>query len=203
MEPDFMRRGNVDKPFTAAPEQSLFPWIGGLFIVLALLYVSYRVLDVPSPEVTTKPAPASQSSTTQTEMPVSASRPLDRPPVVLPDPQTVTKCTIGGKTIYSDAPCPQGATAERVTTHAERNLISGLTSEQMAAADRIRPPAALPATVPQSDKPVPTNASECRALDEHIKYLDALARQPLDAQTQDWIKAKRKADRDRQFAIRC
>lgn len=203
MEPDFMRRGNVDKPFTAAPEQSLFPWIGGLFIVLALLYVSYRVLDVPSREVTANPAPASQTVPTQPKMPLSASRPLDRPAVVPPNPETVTKCTIGGKTIYGDAPCPYGATSERVTTHAERNLISGLTSEQMAAADRLRPPAPLATKVAQSENPLPNNASECKALDEHIKHLDAMARQPLDAQTQDWIKARRKADRDRQFAIRC
>lgn len=203
MEPDFMRRGNSDKPFTAAPEQSLFHWIGGFFIVLALLYVGYRVLDVPSREVPTNPAPTNQTVLTHPKIPLPASRPLEHPAAVPRGPQTVTKCTIGGKTIYGDAPCPQGATAERVNTDTDRNLISGLTSEQMAAADRIQPPAPLPAIVAQSDNPVPTNASECRALDEHIKHLDALARQPLDAQTQDWIKARRKADRDRQFAIRC
>ncbi|WP_066271259.1 hypothetical protein [Hydrogenophaga palleronii] len=46
-------------------------------------------------------------------------------------------------------------------------------------------------------------AEECRALNERIAYLDALARQPKTARTQDWIRAERKKTRDRQFALRC
>lgn len=44
---------------------------------------------------------------------------------------------------------------------------------------------------------------ECRDLDAHIANLDAFARQPLDAPSQDRIRERRMVARDRQFALRC
>ena len=44
---------------------------------------------------------------------------------------------------------------------------------------------------------------ECKALEARITSLDAMARQPQSAQTQDWIAGKRKEARDRQFRLRC
>jgi len=49
----------------------------------------------------------------------------------------------------------------------------------------------------------PSNAAECQALNETIARLDAMARQPQSAQTQDWIRNERKKARDRQFQIQC
>lgn len=45
-------------------------------------------------------------------------------------------------------------------------------------------------------------ASECANLSRQIDYYDAPARQPNSAYTQDWIRERRKALRDRQFAVR-
>lgn len=45
--------------------------------------------------------------------------------------------------------------------------------------------------------------AECKALDERVTQLDAMARQPQSGQMQDWIRGERKTARDRQFALRC
>jgi hypothetical protein len=47
------------------------------------------------------------------------------------------------------------------------------------------------------------NATACAALDEHIKQLDAMARQPQGPQMQDWIRQQRQEARTRQVALRC
>jgi hypothetical protein len=51
--------------------------------------------------------------------------------------------------------------------------------------------------------PQAVRRGECKALDARITHLDAMARQPQSAQTQDWIRSQRKEARDRQFALRC
>jgi hypothetical protein len=45
--------------------------------------------------------------------------------------------------------------------------------------------------------------AECKALDAQITQYDAQARQPQTGQMQDWITARKRAARDRQFQIRC
>jgi hypothetical protein len=40
-------------------------------------------------------------------------------------------------------------------------------------------------------------------LEEEITRIDQRARQPLPAQEQDWLAAKRKKARDEQFRLRC
>jgi len=51
--------------------------------------------------------------------------------------------------------------------------------------------------------PAVKNKAECAALDARVEQLDAMARQPQSAQTQDWIRGRREDTRSRQFAIRC
>lgn len=46
-------------------------------------------------------------------------------------------------------------------------------------------------------------ASECGDLNRQINDYDALARQPHSTDVQDWIRERRKAVRERQFAQRC
>lgn len=47
------------------------------------------------------------------------------------------------------------------------------------------------------------NTTVCAALDQHIAYLDAVARQPQSAQTQDRIAAEKAEARSQQFRLRC
>lgn len=63
-------------------------------------------------------------------------------------------------------------------------------------------PLAQPTFNQQVDPNVAKKA-ECAAIDSRVEQLDAMARQPQSAATQDWIRSERKAARDRQFRLRC
>ena len=210
MDPDFMKRGNADRPFSPAQEQPLLQWIATVLVLLALAYAGYRVWAfssgraVPpksppaasvSPESSpSRPAPSPQKSTQpQQTAPMAAA----------PSARVVTKCVVNGKTIYSDTACPQGAAGTQVVTKADHNLMNGLTPAQIAAADRIQPAAPSLSVIAQSGNTTSDKASECAFIDAEIKRLDALARQSLSGQTQDAITRERKELRDRQFRIRC
>jgi hypothetical protein len=134
-------------------------------------------------------------------------RPAERP--AYPAPQAgsvvVTKCVAKDKTSYSEGACPPGSIASAVAIDPRVNLIE---------APRV------PVTTPAVEAPVaaqPSNSvrvsqgndahfdrkAECQGLNAYIEKLDAWARQPQSAQTQDWIRDERKKARDRQFGIRC
>lgn len=205
MDPDFMKRDSADRPFGHAPEQPLMRWIATVLVLLALVYAGYRVWEfsrdrASQPKtkqvapVTRQPAPQPQESAQQ--QPPAAATPA-------PGTRIVTKCVVNGKTLYSDNACPQGVIGKQVVTKTDHNLMTSLTAAQIAASDRIQPIApSISAAAPTGGSPS-SNATECKALDDHIKYLDAMARQPQSGQMQDWIKDQRKRDRDRQFALHC
>jgi hypothetical protein len=60
-----------------------------------------------------------------------------------------------------------------------------------------------PAAPVGAESAAAASGAECRALDARVAQLDAMARAPQSAQTQDWLREQRRAARDRQFAIRC
>jgi len=199
---DFLRGENRERPFTPPPEQSLLRWLIALLILLALAYAGNRIFQQLShdpPAAVIKPAAVARS-------PATAQAPLQIPSPSITEPKAgspvVTKCLSNGRTTYSDGSCPAGAKTSQVITKENLNLM-----------DSIRIPMAPPATelpvksaaITQS-KPNPDYAAmkaECAAWDERIKYLDAMARQPLDGTTQDWIRGERKNARDRQARIPC
>jgi hypothetical protein len=88
-----------------------------------------------------------------------------------------------------------------------------VTRENLNLMNAARIPDASPTAEPAAQPTVTTQSkpnfdyaamkAECAALDERIKYLDAMARQPLDGQTQDSIRGERKKLRDRQARIPC
>lgn len=59
--------------------------------------------------------------------------------------------------------------------------------------------------VPVANRPTggKANASECRALDERVNWLDNLGRIGGGGYTMDWIREERRKARDRQFRIGC
>ncbi|WP_294255454.1 hypothetical protein [uncultured Comamonas sp.] len=59
--------------------------------------------------------------------------------------------------------------------------------------------------VPVATRPTggKANASECRALDERVNWLDNLGRIGGGGYTMDWIREERRKARDRQFRIGC
>lgn len=111
-----------------------------------------------------------------------------------------------GGTFWSQAPCSHhGAQIDRMAS-----VPPGLPfDEQVKIAEQRRQalmgtleapsaPAAIQVTTTTS-----SNKAECERLDTYINQLDAMARQPQSAQTQDGIRMERKKARDRQFEIRC
>lgn len=60
-----------------------------------------------------------------------------------------------------------------------------------------------PAPAPAPESPHVQKKQLCDYLDEQIKWIDAMARQPQSGRKQDWLSARRKEARDEQFRIRC
>lgn len=123
--------------------------------------------------------------------------------------------THGGATFWSSAHCRQhDALIDRI-----ESVPDGLPfDQQVALAEQSRAAAArlyqAPATSPHGTSTHSTTtttttvngqgkAQECKALEAHITQLDAQARQPQTAQTQDWLRSQKQKARDRQFQWRC
>ena len=112
-----------------------------------------------------------------------------------------------GGTFWSNAHCgTQKATIERIVSVPDNMPFDQqvqLGNQAASEAARLAAPPVPP--VPQTIQRGTTSPSteECKALDERVRYLDALARQPQSASTQDWITGERKAARDKQFQLRC
>ena len=119
--------------------------------------------------------------------------------------QQVIKCTAGGKTTYSDTPCPIGALATAVQiTQAPPVPPQPVRSAplQTEVLDNWPQQPIVIVRAPTADLSA-SRQLECKALDEEIKRLDSWARQPHSGQTQDLIRDNRKKVRDRQFEIHC
>lgn len=77
-----------------------------------------------------------------------------------------------------------------------------LGNQDAAEGARLAAPPPRPAVqVHQSSGQTSQNA--CAALEAEIKQLDDLARRPQSGPTQDSIRVRRQAARDRQFSLRC
>lgn len=147
------------------------------------------------PHVAGVPGPTSDSS-------LQAGAALQGMP---PGGSGIIKCTVNGKTIYSDQECPDGAKTHQVTLHDTAGVISPKKEtllhqpSQRVAAENTQfiPPQSL------ADAPPQTIQAECAYLILHIEQLDSMARQAQSGQMQDWIRQERRNARDRQAAIQC
>ena len=121
---------------------------------------------------------------------------------------TLYRCkAFSGAVTWSAARCdPNKALIERMVS-----VPQGLSlQQQIRAAERSSAPVQTASAAAGAPTPPRAEATgealrqrECRYLDEHIRQLDAWARQPLSAQEQDRVREQRKAARDRQFALHC
>ncbi|WP_151633388.1 hypothetical protein [Noviherbaspirillum aerium] len=124
-----------------------------------------------------------------------------RPPVA----HGIRKCIVSGKTVYSDTECPAGAKIEDVVLHDSGGIMSPpkadllvlMAQRKAAEAQNAGQQNVLTVGAPRSA------SEECILLDQHIQYLDAKARQPQSAVTQNWIRQERSKTRDRQVALNC
>ena len=78
--------------------------------------------------------------------------------------------------------------------------------QQVALAEQRRqalaPPQSISTAGGQANTASP-DRSLCEALDARVNQLDAMARQPQSAGTQDWIRQERQKTRDEQFRLHC
>ncbi len=222
---DYMqgRRPRHDGPFRPPPSAGgtpvlhiiLFWLVVGLVLWIAANWFlthqrATRRLAAPPPAAQSQAAvkaPAPQAALpTENRYPANTQPSRQNYPAA--SNQQVVKCTAGGKTMYSDAPCPVGALATAVQiTQAPPVPLQPLSSAP--------PPTQTPANWPQPpvvivQAPQPPMVDStvvrqlgCKALDDEIKRLDSWARQPNSGQTQDLIRDKRKRVLDRQFEIHC
>lgn len=200
MDHDFLKGENRERPFTPPPDQPLLRWLATVLTLLALVYAGYRVVEW----LNYRPQTGVTKPVIEAPNPATGQSPKQTPPDTTSEKGTrlITKCLSNGKTAYSDGGCAAGAEASQVVIKDNHNLIDAVRIPK--AAQETQPPtqlAAIPESTLSSDRAA-TNA-KCAALDERVKYLDAMARQPLDGQTQDWIRSERKMTRDTQARIPC
>lgn len=123
----------------------------------------------------------------------------------LPPTREIYLCKgYGGGMFWSSAICStQRATIDRIV-----NVPRSLSWDaQVAIAEGKKQEAEQLYVAPQSiittAEPVRSNVDECAALEQRVRQLDAMARQPQSPQIQDWIRQQRQDTRSRQAALRC
>ena len=209
MDRDYMQERNRQRPFSPPPER--FGVLSKILIFVGVLFLLYMAadwklnhrapgkIDNPSPaEVGTAKRPAAAS--TPSFQPSTPETSHSNVPQATGNTRSVTKCVVNGKTSYGDSECARGAVASHVTTRTDHNLMEAI---RPVAPTRQETTTVHETVVTQSTTSAGGNKSECGLLDQQIKNLDSLARQPQSGQTQDWITAERKKLRDRQFRIPC
>lgn len=107
-----------------------------------------------------------------------------------------------GGTFWASAPCSKhNALIDRTVTVPDNMPFE----QQVQIGNKVRADAealyAPPVQTQQSASPQPE--VNCVAISQEVASLDAMARQPQSAGTQDWIAQRRKALRDIQFRNRC
>ncbi|MCY1163971.1 MAG: hypothetical protein V4455_18375 [Pseudomonadota bacterium] len=202
MDPDFMKNSAHDRPFSPAPERSIIPWLASLILIVGLLYLGYQSITWWRIQPTSN-AVKSIAPPTNSTPPSAQDLPQESGATPAPEPGTrlITKCVVQGKTSYGDSNCATGAVATQVVTKANHNLLQAVRVPPTQTEESPSPSTVIAQS--SSGPNIATIKAECAALDEHIKYLDALARQPQSGQMQDWIRGERKKARDRQFGIPC
>lgn len=206
---DYMQERNRQRPFSPPPER--FGALGKILIFVAVLFLLYlaadwklnqrapRKLNTPLPaEIETLTRPATTS--TPSLQPPRPETSHSNPPQATGSTRTVTKCVVNGKTSYGDAECAHGSVVSQVTTRTDHNLMEPVRPQTPT---RQETTTVYETVVTQSTTSAHNSKSECGSLDQQIRHLDSMARQPQSGQTQDWITAERKRLRDRQFRIPC
>ena len=125
-----------------------------------------------------------------------------------PETRVVSRYVVNGTVTYSEAAgCWVGAASIQVRP-SESQLEGGLTPYQVdmlrsADARIARDEAAVRANMAAQSSTTLNRHSECAALDETIRALDARSRHLLSGSEQDFIRAERTQARSRQFQLHC
>jgi len=177
------------------------------FLVLAMGVVG-GVIGIADQSLTTKVRtadggmPQKVNANTPT---VAASPALARPLNSFPG---ISKCLQNGQTSYSNDGCPVGAKHQQVVLY-DTAGIEDKSKEQLAAIRATNRPAmraeglVIQQVANQNTTSAVEKKRECELLKKQIESVDARARQPQSASSQDRLRAEKKRLRDRYFALRC
>lgn len=183
-----------------------------LFLACAIVGGALWALDYYAGRLS-RPLFASDAAQSHTQFPALESKKANNNRVASPATITVPpaapealieKCIKDGRTLYSNVDCAGHADALPVPLHEasgivspNKALLSRLETERHVRERSAHPTSKTVAVIGSG------TASECGDLIRQIDYYDALARHPNPTYTQDWIRERRKAVRDRQFALHC
>ena len=188
-------------------ERNWLLWLALAVLLVVLAWRGAEWLLAQHPQRAARPAAATPAGRLPT-----VPLPADAPDVyVRPAPPAesygITKClSATGQAAYSDGPCPAGSRASTVWVQPDVNLSDGMSPAEREAS--VRSNSTVAAQMRQHERRVAQSAGgdvqgACAALDARIKWIDAMARQPQGAPTQDWLANEKKLARDRQFRLRC
>ncbi len=208
---DYMQDPDRKNPFSPPPEKPILEWLIKISVFIVLIYLGFKLATWL--DVNRRAAPAQTIKAPTPEVKKIAELPSfqqpAQPAVIYPPTQSrsteqtvITKCVMQGKVSYGDGACPVGAAASGVITKNNHNLVAAVKMPLPVQDTTQEPHLPMSAQVNPSLDYAAVKAA-CVALEERIKYLDSLARQPQSGQTQDWIRGERKKARDRQFGLRC
>ncbi|MGB7480842.1 MAG: hypothetical protein WA924_10970 [Burkholderiaceae bacterium] len=154
--------------------------------------------DTPAPKVLAPPATVSIPKTPQAVPKVGIN----------PTPRDgeIVKCTVNGKITYSNTGCEPHQKQERLELVDSAGIVSPSRAQIDATLARSRQErqrelagGGKVMTIGRTE----ADQLECESLQAHIARLDAVARQPQYAKTQDWITEERRKATNRQNALHC
>jgi hypothetical protein len=206
---DYMHEKRRQRPFSPPPERFKLGTLGMVLVFVMALFFLYKAADwlLNQRAVQRVAQPAAEPASKFIPSPLPAQALAAQPAYqnrtgTTAGTSRVTKCVANGKTSYGDGSCAQGSISSQITTRADHNLIAPVRPQAVTSAEA---PAMQPIVEVQTNSPsdAAVKMAECQSLEAQIERWDAMARQPLGAQTQDSIRDQRKKARDRQFQIRC
>lgn len=121
-------------------------------------------------------------------------------------PETaIHKCIEGGKIIYSDQACLHRITPEGVKLYDSAGIVSPSKEklEDLTARRKAAEAIHRRQNLQQAALNAQSITADCDALTKRVEWLDALARQPQSAGTQDWLRQEKEKARNKQFELHC
>lgn len=154
--------------------------------------------DTPAPKVLAPPATVSNPKAPQAVPNISVNP--------TPHDGEIVKCTINGRVTYSNTGCEPHQKQERLELVDSAGVVSPSRAQIDATLAKSRQERQREFTGGGKVMTIGRTEAdqlECESLRVHIARLDAAARQPQYARTQDWITEERRKATNRQNALRC
>lgn len=119
----------------------------------------------------------------------------------------IFRCTVNGKTVYSDSACGTPVVARRLLLPDSSGGFVSPPKEQLEdlTANRLALEQAYQRSIQAQavENRAAARKAECEDLASRVNWLDASARAPQSAQMQDWIRADKARVQTRQFDLHC